>query len=104
LPKVIRSYALDAIAVRLSKAVPSTASTNVVSGDCREVAKLLEEISNVQADSFPAVGLGADFRIDSHDITGAALVLDDEVVHLSAFRKQGIANGRREQPTPSRSV
>ena len=61
---------------------PSTAASSV------EVVELLDQVSSADAESFPAVGVGTDVRIDSREIAGAALVRDDQVVHLSAFRKR----------------
>lgn len=49
--------------------------------------QLLKEVCEASAQSFPAVGIGTDVRIDSKELAGAALVRDDSVVHLSAFRK-----------------
>ncbi len=82
LPKIVRSYALDAIARRSTRIadVNTTADTAQVSG-------LIREICEAESQSFPAVGIGEDLRIDSKDLTGAALLRDGSVVHLSAFRK-----------------
>src|SRR5690606_21567007 len=35
--------------------------------------------------SYPSIGLGEDVRIRSHQVQGAALVREKEVVHLTAF-------------------
>lgn len=35
--------------------------------------------------SFPALGLGEDFRIESLEITGGALAQNGRVIHLAAF-------------------
>jgi hypothetical protein len=79
LPKVIRSYALDAIAQG------SVAAPRCV--EAAEVSRLIESICAADTRTFPSVGMGADLRIDSPDIAGAALVRDGSVVHLSAFLK-----------------
>lgn len=87
LPKVIRSYALDAIAHRSSRR--SHAGTAASRKPLEvEVVELLDQLSSAEAESFPAVGVGTDVRIDSRELAGAALVRDDAVVHLSAFRKR----------------
>lgn len=86
LPKVIRSYALDAIAQGSPRAARA--------GSARrkpmevEVIELLDQVSSADAESFPAVSVGTDVRIDSRELAGAALVRDGKVVHLSAFRKR----------------
>lgn len=87
LPKVIRSYALDAIAQRAPRA--TRAASKAVRKPLEvEVVELLDQVSAAEFESFPAVSLGTDVRIDSRDLAGAALVRDDQVVHLSAFRKR----------------
>ena len=87
LPKVIRSYALDAIAHRLAQPGTTAAVAPVATPDLALVEQLLEEVCEASAQSFPAVGIGTDVRIDSKKLAGAALVRDDSVVHLTAFRK-----------------
>ena len=102
LPKVLRSYALDAIAhaSNRSRATETRAPLAV------EVAELIEQVCKADAQVFPAVGIGSDVRIDSRDLAGAALVRDESVVHLSAFRKsitrgeQGDGNGRPRTGRP----
>jgi hypothetical protein len=37
----------------------------------------------------PALGLGEDLRIESEDTLGAALIHEGQVVHLSAFTRNG---------------
>lgn len=86
LPKVIRSYALDAIAQRSPRAARAGAIRRKPLEV--EVVELLDQVSSADAESFPAVGVGTDVRIDSRELAGAALVRDDQVVHLSAFRKR----------------
>jgi hypothetical protein len=44
------------------------------------------------ADSFPAVGLGEELRIDTDAIGGGALHLDGGLVHLFAFARRKAAN------------
>ena len=75
LPKIMRSYALDALANQ----------TAVAGADEAEAMGLLNSILELEAQSFPAVGLGEDLRIESPEITGGALSYDGRVVHLAAF-------------------
>jgi hypothetical protein len=77
LPKVLRSYALDALANRTPKSAAA---------DEAEAARLLDSILELDAKSFPAIGLGDDIRLDSDSITGGALALDGRLVHLAAFQ------------------
>jgi hypothetical protein len=75
LPKIMRSYALDALANQ----------TAVAGADEAEATRLLDSILELETQSFPAVGLGEDLRIESAEITGGALAYDGRVVHLAAF-------------------
>jgi hypothetical protein len=75
LPKITRSYALDALANQ----------TAVAGADEGEATQLLDSILELETQSFPAVGLGEDLRIESPEITGGALSYDGRVVHLAAF-------------------
>ena len=77
LPKILRSYALDALASQTSS--PAKAED-------AEAARLLESILALDAKSFPAIGLGEDLRLDSPDITGGALTQNGRVIHLAAFQ------------------
>jgi hypothetical protein len=76
LPKIVRSYALDALANQTKKPHPA---------EEREALRLLDSILELDTKSFPAVGLGEDLRIDSPDITGGALSHNGRIIHLAAF-------------------
>ena len=75
LPKVIRSYALDAIA-QASLVAPRAAEAD-------EVSRLIESICAADARTSPSLGIGTDFRIDSQDLAGAALVRELSLIHIS---------------------
>ena len=78
LPKVVRSYALDALTARDGDSSPGP-----------EAAKsFLAEVAEGQVQTFPAVGAGEDLRISGPCVTGAALVDGDNLVHLCAFRTE----------------
>jgi hypothetical protein len=76
LPKILRSYALDALANQ---------TLAPVKAKDEEAERLLDSILELDAKSFPAIGLGHDLRIDSPDITGGALTHEGRVIHLAAF-------------------
>ncbi|HUR00750.1 MAG TPA: DUF6569 family protein, partial [Gemmatimonadaceae bacterium] len=78
LPKILRSYALDAIS---NTPVGKPART-----DEAEASKLLDSILELDAKSFPAIGLGEDFRLDSPSLSGGALAWNGKVIHLAAFQ------------------
>tara|TARA_R110002072_G_scaffold211501_5_gene369101 strand:- start:13540 stop:14580 length:1041 start_codon:yes stop_codon:yes gene_type:complete len=81
MPKLIRSYALDAIGERQDNA-------STVSAGIDEFIRL---VATVQADSFDALGEGEDLRISSTAIAGGALAARDRVVHLCAFSQESEA-------------
>lgn len=77
MPKILRSYALDALANQTL--APAKAND-------AEAERLLDSILELDARSFPAIGLGNDLRIDSPNITGGALAHEGRVIHLAAFQ------------------
>jgi hypothetical protein len=85
-PKIIRSYGLDALASRKGERadgpVPSKA----------QVAAFLKRVADAKVAEFAGVGEGQDLRLEAEGLTGAALEVDDRVVHLSAFRMGSIRN------------
>ncbi len=90
-PKLIRSYALDAI---------ETTSSENKSTPKSETEKFIDILKSVNVEEFPAVGLGEDVRVKSHMISGGALVNENRIVHLGAFPLMSeSSNGR----TPNRS-
>ena len=48
--------------------------------------ELLLEIAQAEAKTFPASGDGVDVRLTGANFTGAGLIVNGRVVHLSAFR------------------
>jgi len=87
LPKLVRSYALDAI------------DRSGEGGGAKEetVRGFLHSVKQANAQRFPALGLGEDVRLNSAEITGAALEVGDRLIHLCAFRRQSQSHsGSRE--------
>jgi hypothetical protein len=76
LPKLVRSYALDAIE---EEPASSEKPAKQDAGD------FLFQISNASQEEYAAVGLGTDCRLNGANITGGALVLEKRVIHLVAF-------------------
>ena len=75
--KLVRSYALDALALRAGS----------VPDDVVEAASaLLRDAGTARTEAFEAIGLGVDLRLTGERLTGAALVAEGRVVHLSLFR------------------
>ena len=84
LPKLVRSYALDAI---------ETVTERGGVASRRAVEELLLAVGQAEAKTFPAVGEGVDVRLSGPDLTGAGLLAKGRVVHLSAFRLEGMRQG-----------
>ncbi len=78
LPKIVRSYSLNAMADHSAMAKRNGQSE-------AEAQKLLDSVLELDAKSFPALGLGEDLRIESPEITGGALAQNGQVIHLAAF-------------------
>ncbi len=89
--KLLESYALDAIdwydPDKGHKALKS------------EVTRFQKSALSADAESHPSVGLGTDFRLESRKITGFALALDDQLLHVSIFAR---ADGQNINPGDSR--
>ena len=85
LPKLVQSYALDAIDGGEKESRPEGASAE----------RLLKDAASATAEHFPAVGEGEDLRLRGERLSGGALVADDRVVHLCVFRLQEGGNGFR---------
>jgi hypothetical protein len=83
LPKLVRSYALDAIDHQGE-------STPVLEA---EALHFVTETMAARVERFPAVGLGEDLRLSAPTLTGGALAVGDRVVHLCAFRLSREAHG-----------
>jgi hypothetical protein len=77
LPKLVRSYALDALTHAASTPLKASRS---------DALDLMATVARTPAGTFPAVGLGVDVRLESETVAGAALAVDGRLVHLSAFR------------------
>jgi hypothetical protein len=73
--KIVESYGLDALDRVAEK--PSRAR--------RDPARFLASVARAEAKAFPAIGLGEDVRLQAAHIAGAALTLDERVVHALAF-------------------
>ena len=77
-PKLVRSYALDAVdrpQPRKAEAPPESAK------------RFLKAVSEAKGAAHATPGLGESLRLSSSTLSGSALVLGPRVLHLSAFRK-----------------
>lgn len=78
-PKLVQSYALDAI----DQTGKQAGSPALAEHGCKE---FLAQLRQVKPEPFPALGLGTDLRFDDAGLSGGALAVDEKVVHLCAFR------------------
>lgn len=79
-PKLIESYALDAIEMPPSEAPAARQE---------QVAEFLAEVGDAGIGRYEALGLGDDLRLESPALVGAALEAGDRIVHLLAFPREG---------------
>jgi hypothetical protein len=75
-PKLVRSYAVDAID-RRGRPTRDRAR--------RAPKAFAKAVGSTPASVFPAIGEGNDVRLTGTDVAGAALVAGGRVIHLSAF-------------------
>ena len=79
--KLVQSYALDALDWL------EGGDNNQVSTE--SVRHFLAGVQNAPCKLHPSLGLGENIRFESNSVSGASLVLDGRVVHLSAFSHSG---------------
>ena len=76
MPKLVESYALDAIA----------RNSEPPHEPPREAAiRFLDALGSARTERYPPVGLGETLRMTSPALSGAALAVDERVIHLCAF-------------------
>jgi len=95
-PKLVRSYALDAL---------EAPATTRQAGDLSDVAaKIFERMISAPNFTQPAVGMGEEVRIDDPSLSGAALWALERYVHTCAFvpdARQGSNESRTRIVRPS---
>ena len=74
LPKLVRSYAMDTLGAAMQ-----SQGSGLTPGD------FLQLLQSSPSQTFDSVGEGYDLRISSEHISASALVVEGEVIHLSAF-------------------
>ncbi len=72
--KIVKSYGMDALRFR-EPGYPA----DIHPPDLGEL------LSDLNFSVFPGIGLGEELRVEKPGITGSALVIDDEIIHLSLF-------------------
>ena len=86
LPKLVRSYAIDAIE-RPSAADPPPSLA--------EAKAFVDRLLDASFHEHPAVGLGKDVGVVAPGLVAGALVVDETVVHLTAFAERRDPADRR---------
>lgn len=93
LPKLVRSYALDALDSRYAGEEKGEERKQAQDRLLDRAKLFLASVGLASSTSHEAIGLGEDLRISNNAVTGAALTVDDRLVHLSAFPNEEQANG-----------
>lgn len=76
LEKLVGSYAMDAIDMPAGESTPAS---------IEDARAFLTRIQGSVIEAFPAMGKGEDQRLHGRELNGGALVVDDRLLHLSAF-------------------
>ena len=76
LPKLVRSYAVDALEQPNGKACDDAK---------KRASTFLGHLCAADERQYPAVGLGTDVRLSGPGVVGGALVVDGDCVHMVAF-------------------
>jgi hypothetical protein len=80
LPKLVRSYALDAVEIPGDHS-PLPPADSAVS--------FLRQVAAAEVREFPTVGLGKTLRLQANDTVGVGLWAEEALIHLAAFRTDG---------------
>lgn len=90
-PKLVRSYAMDAI-VRSAVEPASGPAADMSPED------FLRELNAAPREPFDSVGAGKDYRMETDNLIGAALVVDESLLHITAFPKDGQKSAPSKAP------
>jgi len=75
--KIVESYGLDALDHNPRRRRPQPA----------DPARFLASLGDMEVEKFQAIGLGTDLRLQTPHVAGAALAVDDRLVHVLAFAR-----------------
>jgi len=76
LPKLVRSYAIDAIeSVHAHRRNPGIDSAR----------DFMSRLARAEVETYPAVGLGTEVRMSAPGVIAGGLVVEERIVHLAAF-------------------
>ena len=81
LPKLVRSYALDAIDGDEASSRGGGSATEGM----RAIKAALQAVAHMTAASHPAIGRGKDLRLKGNGLVGGALIAEGALVHLGVW-------------------
>lgn len=85
MPKLVQSYALDAIDAALTRKIDRNAA-GLSKDQLEKTAKeFTSRLQTSEINRFDGVAEGENYRFKGKQLTGGALVHDDQVLHLCAF-------------------
>ena len=94
LPKLVRSYAIDAI---------ETEREDDKRAKKKDAKAFVARLAGAEIESYGAVGLGNDLRLTSPGIVGGGLDVDGHLIHLAAFATDSESeNGRADSGNMAR--
>ena len=74
--KLVWGYALDAMEMGESEAAAITTEVG---------SRWLQAVGGAKTESYPSPGIGRDIRLEATALSGSALVVDEQAVHLELF-------------------
>jgi hypothetical protein len=80
-PKLVKSYAIDALGSSTKE------SASLPKPD--DVIEWLRSFSQAKREQFQSPGVSIDIRMKSDEMVGAALVVDEQPVHVACFHESG---------------
>jgi hypothetical protein len=82
-PKLMRSYAVDALERSEQQPEPALAGTPPTRSD--DTQQFIASAENATDEIYDSVGMGKDIRLSSEAITGSGLLWEDKLIHASLF-------------------
>lgn len=79
-PKLLRSYALDALERNQQEKQPRSTPAALI-----DTKQFMTHAQNAHHEIYELVGLGSDIRVSGDQVTGSGLVWNDQLVHASLF-------------------
>lgn len=85
-PKIVSSYAMDAIDRPEDGDDGTEAPVDAVGA-------FLQAVTRAPVERFPAIGLGEDLRVAAPSLAGGALHVDECIVHMAVFSREAAGEG-----------